>query len=137
MMADEWHEMDWCHLLVLQRSADPPVHEQSLLLPCSDGNQHASTFRDLRQQRFRNGWRARTDEYRVVRRVLAPAERTVAEEHRDVVDSGTLNRLARLLVQCGNALDREYLFDEMGEQHGLIGRPRADLENSLTTRERE
>ena len=76
----------------ISRVSTPPFRcadeLEFLLVAVADGNEQAPAVGELIDQRLRKRGRAGADENRIVRRVLAPAERAVAEQQRDVAHAG-------------------------------------------------
>src|SRR4051812_45312211 len=80
VFADERNESHWRYLHLLELVAASGVHEERLLLFVPDWNQDTSAFPQLLVVGGRYGRGACSDQNRVVRSVLSPAQGSVAEK---------------------------------------------------------
>src|SRR5947209_8750820 len=95
--------------------------DQSLCLTrITDRDYESSINLQLREQRLWNFWSARRNEYRVVRRVRAPAQCAVETFNGRVVDSKLPYARLRLARQIAYALDCINLRSELREHSRLI-----------------
>jgi len=121
----------------LERLASSDDECEHLRVSLAEWGEQAPPFGQLPKERFWNVRRASGDENSVVGSVLAPSERAIAGEKRHVPRPSGAYRQPRGLQQWSDALDREYLRGEVREQHRLIPRSRADLEDALGAAEFE
>src|SRR5256714_2864856 len=101
----------------------------------AERDQQAASGRELLHQRGRYVGTPRGDEDRVVGRIGAPAERPVAQQHRDVADEGLAQRALGRERERLHPLHREHGRGERGEQRRLISRTGADFEHPLLSAE--
>src|SRR3712207_1108212 len=87
----ERDESDGADVARLDARVGAAEHAQHLLLTAPNGDEQPSTDRELLEQGCRHVRASRTDEDRVVGRVLAPPDRAVAEEERDVLRAEPLS----------------------------------------------
>ena len=103
---------------------------EPLVAPRSDRDDEAAAGRELVVERLRHGRRRGGDDDPVERRALGHAERAVADADVDASVSRALERPPRLLREFRDALDRDHLVGELGEQRRLVAGACADLEHA-------
>ena len=135
---DQRHEAHVAELFLANSAIRSPSHPEQALdvaaLPHRDDE--ATARRQLVQERLGHLRAPRRDDDRVVRRVLGPAERAVAMEHRDVRESETGKPLGRDACQLLVPLDGVDLVSDPAENRRRVTRPRPHLQHTITGAER-
>src|SRR5215218_3271110 len=110
--AEEWDESDGRDVgdFNLRPATDDEL--EGLLVQSADRYDHAPAIRQLLDERLRDGRSARAHEDGVVGRILAPSDRPIAQQHRDVLRAGARDVLAADAVQRRDSLDGEDLRDQ-------------------------
>ena len=101
MRSDERNEPHGGDFQRLDPIALPLRDHELLLRPIADRNEQPSALGELLEQRLRHRRRTRANEDRVVRRVLAPADGSVAQQQRDVSDALSLDRSRACCISAG------------------------------------
>jgi hypothetical protein len=136
LLAEERHEADIGDVLGLEvvlidaRDADELLGARV----GADRDHHAAADLELLLQRSRNLGAASRHDDSVVGRVLGPAQRAVGVQHVHVVVAEIGKFLRRLGRELADALDREDLAGDAGEDRGGIAGAGADLEHLLAAR---
>src|SRR6185312_850222 len=107
------HKAHRCDFLGVEFVAVTGEHVKSLLIAIAERNQDSSSLGQLLVIRRRDLGSAGTNEYSIVRRILSPTERSIAEEEGNVARSNLLNRLARFVQQRRNPFDRKNLSGQL------------------------
>src|ERR1035437_1547741 len=137
VIAQQRHEPHRRERFAIECRSSSRDQEQLLLLFRPDRDEQSPALGELIEQRLRHVGARGANEDRVVRRVRLPAVRAVAEHERDVRHLAQLDRLSRVVEERLDPLDAEDLRRQVREQHGLIPRPRTDLEHALGALQRE
>src|SRR5882724_6945785 len=137
MPADQLHETALAERLLVKALLVPADAHQRLRVFGADRHDESSADGELFGERPRQAGGRGGDEDRVVRCMLGPTDRSVADLDQDVVAAEALEPLASDRHEARDALDREHTLAELGEHRRLVARARADLESALGARKLE
>src|ERR1043166_6508194 len=102
------------HLFFFRSALSLDDANQSLTLArVSNGHHETPAHLELRNQRVRNCWTTRSNEYRIVRRVCRPTECAVKTFNGGVVDSELSNSCLRFACKIADAFDRINLCSDL------------------------
>src|SRR2546426_2286397 len=137
VLSDQLHELALATRTRLHFTPDLLHDGQRLVLGVPDGHHHASTLRELLEERRGDRGAAGRDQYPIERRFVGPAERAAADPDPHVVVAETLEERTRPLGQARQSFDRADPPRELGEHRRLVTRAGADLEDLLMAVELE
>src|SRR4051812_15895347 len=123
------HETHRRDFFALQLVASTCEHVKDLLVAIAERDQNSPALGQLLVISRRNFRSAGADEYRIVGRILPPAQRSISQQERDVASANELDCSARFIEQGRDPLDRENLSGELRQERGLITRSRSDLQD--------
>src|SRR3989442_10033081 len=133
VLADKWDEAgltDRCRTNLPALGSATHQGERLGAL-CAQWNDHPAPRCELLDERRRYLGPTRCNQDRVVGRVGAPPQRSVADQHGDVADARSAERRLCRLSERSHAFDRKDLVRERREQRCLIPLPGADLEDAF------
>src|SRR5438552_1570072 len=135
VFTDKRHKAPRSDFGFLERFSTTSEHVESLLILVAEWNKKAATFSQLLQVgRWHLGCSS-SDQNRIIRRVLPPAQRSVPEQKGHVAQADLLNSTSRAVEKRGNSLDRKYLRCEPRQERRLVARSGSDLEHFLISLE--
>src|SRR5947208_17104080 len=109
VFADERHKAHRSDFSLLEPFSATGEHVESLFILVSEWNKNPPAFSQLLVVGRWYFGRSSPDENRIIRRVLPPSQRSVAEQKGYVAQADLLNSSARTIEEDWNSLDREYL----------------------------
>src|SRR5262245_38626102 len=107
-------------MLALDPRGSPGDADQFLAARRTDGDDEAAVRGQLVDQCLRHLGGRRRDQDGIERRLARPALEPIAVAEADVAEAERVQSLPGLALQARDALDREDLADESGEDRGLV-----------------
>src|SRR6267143_1192575 len=137
VFAHERHESHRSDFRLLEPLSTTCEHIKRLVLFVTEWDENTSTLGELLVIGGGDLRRSGAHEYRIVRGILAPTQRSVSKEKRNIPCADLSDRFTCLVQQLRYALDGEHLSGELRQQSGLISGAGSDLEHLLVAGELE
>ena len=134
LLADQRHETDFLDLLLVPGfGAGARQPDQALMRRRVADRHHQPTVDgELGAPGIGHARTAGSGDDGVERRLLGPAQRTVAGAHLDIVVAELAQTRAGEIGECGMAFDGEDAIGQLAQHGGGVTRARADLEHAIT-----